>query len=548
MYWSYSEHAQKLISGLDLKQKSGSEYGVRPCPNCGGDDRFWINEFQGRLYHHCRQGCDFSKRTSAIVDRGLLPNPDGEKIPYSTKKQVPLLGEADLENKNVVIPLRHVLSNEIVGKQTIYPDGSKTFEKGTKKSGAGVYIGEPTDVLYLCEGWATAVAVHLSTDQQTLFCLDAKTLVKTSKLLTHQNIIVAADHDKEGLSAAKETGLAYAFPEEEGLDWWDVWDREGNKAVLQGLQKLCGVAAEKDILQGLSISTGLELSAREFALQVWLKDNLLPIPNFILICGAPKAGKSWYAMGLAHELTSKGHTVVYIGNEDNERRLKERYAKICDSPSTKLIFISGLSSEKPMPRGTDALLFISALKKKFPDLKCIFIDTLQAIREPTRKENYANVETEFAAIRKLAHELKITIIGVHHTKKANGEFENTPIDKILGSQGIAATVETIIILEQVRGSQDVNLFITGKDVQQQEEYRLHWTDKGFSEPQNKILAERGPFQKKVIEFVKDHPRCTQMAIAEALGRKRQQVNEAVDTLIECGILKSSQGRLICSLT
>lgn len=301
-----------------------------------------------------------------------------------------------------------------------------------------------------------------------------------------------------------------------------------------------------DALQGLSISNGVELSERDFPMQVWLKDNLLPIPNFALIAGPPKAGKSWYVLGLADELTSKGHQVIYIANEDNERRLKQRYAKICDFPSPNLIFISGLSSEKPLPRGAAALRFISALKKQYPDLKCVIIDTLQAIREPSRKENYANVETEFAAIRKLAHELNITVIGVHHTKKANGEFESTPIDKILGSQGIAATVETIVVLEQARGSQDVNLFITGKDVEQQEEHRLHWTEQGFSEPQNKALAERGPFQRKIIDYVKEHPRCTQVAIADELGRTKQQVNAAVDTLLECRILQMIDGRLVCS--
>mgnify|MGYP001235849717 CR=1 FL=1 len=116
MSLSYSLHAQKIISALDLKHKSGSEYGDRPCPNCGGTDRFWIAEYQGCLVHHCRQGCDFSKRTSAIVARGLLPNPDEEKIQYSTKKQLPLLGVAFLDKNNVIIPIRHVVSNDIVGK------------------------------------------------------------------------------------------------------------------------------------------------------------------------------------------------------------------------------------------------------------------------------------------------------------------------------------------------------------------------------------------------------------------------------------------------
>ena len=51
---------------------------------------------------------------------------------------------------------------------------------------------------------------------------------------------------------------------------------------------------------------------KEFKELVFLKDGFLPIPNFVLTAGAPKAGKSWYVLGLAVELTSNGHTVLYL--------------------------------------------------------------------------------------------------------------------------------------------------------------------------------------------------------------------------------------------
>jgi len=235
MTWTYSQYAPRLISDLGLRHKSGNEYGEQPCPNCGGVDRFWISEHLGELKHHCRQGCAFGERTSALASLGLLPTFDSPVVAYNTKKQLPILGEARLEKNKVVIPIRHVLTKEIVGKQIIYPDGSKKFEKGTKKNGAGAYIGKQSEKLYLCEGWATACAVHLSTNQQALFCLDAKALVTTSKLLNHQHIIIAADNDAEGIRAAIDTGLEYAFPEQEGSDWCDVYNCEGKEGVQKGL-------------------------------------------------------------------------------------------------------------------------------------------------------------------------------------------------------------------------------------------------------------------------------------------------------------------------
>ena len=122
-------------------------------------------------------------------------------------------------------------------------------------------------------------------------------------------------------------------------------------------------------------------------------------------------------MGLARDLVANGHRVLYIANEDSERRLKDRYSKISFQQSDKLIFLSGLDSERSLPRGEQALDFLKACKDTYPDLACIVIDTIQAVRNPALKQDYASVENEFSPLRKLAHDLDITIIAVHHTKK-----------------------------------------------------------------------------------------------------------------------------------
>ena len=544
MDYPYAEHADNVIHRYELKRKTAREYGDKPCPNCGGVDRFYINDLNGLLKHHCRQGCDDLERLKAMQRDGALPEAtsSAEVVPYHQKKKILLL-EARLEGDTVVVPLFDVLTSEKRGRQTIYPNGRKKFLKGMKKLNAGCLIGDKTDILYVCEGYAIAVAVHLSTGQQALFALDAKTLPKTVSQLEHPQIVIAADHDDEGIASAKATGKPYALPPNKGADWWDVFDRDGKEAVKAGLSS----TYKQDFLEGFSITDGVELHNEKFKELVFLKKGFLPFPNLVLTAGAPKTGKSWFVLGLAEELTQNDHTVVYISNEDTTRRLQARYKKVSDFPSKKLVFISGISSKKPLPKGEAGLAFISALKRQYPDLKCVIVDTIQAIRNPDLKQDYANVENEFSAIRKLAHKLEITIIGVHHTKKTT-DFETTPIDRILGSQAIAATDETIIILEQCKGSQDVNLFITGKDVEQNEEYRLHWTDHGFSEPEDKRLADRGPVQKDIITYVKNHPRCTQKAICEALEKSKQQINEAVNILLEHGILKSLVGdRLICCL-
>ena len=81
-----SDLIDRIISELNLKQKTGSEYGSQPCPNCGGDDRFWITEHNGELMHHCRKNCEFVKRDKVLQDRGLLPKWESNEVPYHIRK------------------------------------------------------------------------------------------------------------------------------------------------------------------------------------------------------------------------------------------------------------------------------------------------------------------------------------------------------------------------------------------------------------------------------------------------------------------------------
>lgn len=244
MHRSHNEYADRLIQELSLKRKSGDEYGDVPCPNphCdGGTDRFYINNHNGELRHHCRKDCDFIERDKALQSRNLLPSWELEtETPYHEKKRIPLLN-ARLDGANVVIPLAHVQTGKVVGQQTIKPNGAKIFNKGLKKIGVGCFIGDETERLYVTEGYATGVAVHKATGQQVFFALDANTLPKTVKLIEHPNVVIAADNDDAGIKAAEASGKPWAAPENNGDDWWDVYNQHGNQAVTDGLKRLLSI-------------------------------------------------------------------------------------------------------------------------------------------------------------------------------------------------------------------------------------------------------------------------------------------------------------------
>ena len=69
---NWSAYASGIIEALHLKQARKDEF-HGPCPQCGGTDRFRIQNWQGELKHHCRQQCDFRSRNALLVRLGLLP-------------------------------------------------------------------------------------------------------------------------------------------------------------------------------------------------------------------------------------------------------------------------------------------------------------------------------------------------------------------------------------------------------------------------------------------------------------------------------------------
>ena len=558
MQYNFDEYADRVIQRYKLKKKNETEFGEQPCPNCGGSDRFWISNFNGELKHHCRQNCDPLERLQAMKKDGALRELYYDVEPlYHHRKRIPLLA-AYRQYSKTIVKLVNVKTHKFAGNQTILPSGKKIFSKGLVKEGVGAFIGKQSSRLYVCEGWATAVAVHLATDQQALFALDAKTLPKTVRLLKHPEIVIAADNDAEGIEAARATGLPWAAPERDGADWWDVFDRDGKEAVKAGLSAASlfqktkasqteaapnGTVSHHNV-KGFEFSPFEDISEKTFEPVSFLVNKIVPEVGLTLISGSPKIGKSYFCFYLISQMP-RDRTVFYLGNKDNDRRLQTRLKQIFpfDVPK-KLMLFSGLSNEKPLPRGREALELFREIKTRYPDCACIVIDTVQGIRKISEAaKGYETTEAEFGALRKCAHELSISIIAVHHNRKQT-EISGSPLESILGSQGIAATVETALVLKQVTGSQHVDLFVSGKDVEQQE-IRLHWENPGFSEIGDALEASLGPFQRKCLTYIKEHPRCTQAAICDATHHAKSTVSEAIARLTQKRLVsKTIDGRLV----
>ena len=149
---------------------------------------------------------------------------------YLVKKCIHPHG-ARLYHEALVIPIYNE-SNQIVNLQFIDHEGKKRFLSGGRKQGCFYRIGELTDTLLICEGFATGASLFKDCGQRVVVAFDAGNLLPVAqsiRKLNHDNeIIICGDNDMSGVGQAKAREAALAIgakiliPPTAGQDWNDV--------------------------------------------------------------------------------------------------------------------------------------------------------------------------------------------------------------------------------------------------------------------------------------------------------------------------------------
>lgn len=197
-------------------------------------------------------------------------------------------------------------------------------------------------------------------------------------------------------------------------------------------------------------------------------DGLIAQGLYIL-AGAPKVGKSWLSLDiclsiakgkkvLEHE--TKCGTALYLCLEDSFERIQKRLYELTDEPTDRLYF--AIMSDS-IGHGLEEQ--ITDFKSQHSDLKIVFIDTLQMIREST-ENNYGSDYKELSVLKTLADKLEIAIVLVHHTRKCS---DSDPFNMISGSTGLSGSVDgSMVLIETKRGSRTAKLHCVGRDIENQE--------------------------------------------------------------------------------
>jgi hypothetical protein len=300
----------------------------------------------------------------------------------------------------------------------------------------------------------------------------------------------------------------------------------------------------------IRLVTGPELQAIEFKEPSWIVPGILP-EGLCLLSARPKKGKTWWALNVSVARATGGYAlgkpdlrleqgkVLYLALEDKLRRAQKRLRNMLgDAP-----FPEDLILAESWPRldkgGLEAL---QDFLKEHNDCRLVVVDSYTKIKPPKPKntEPYEHDMAVAGALQTLAQDHWICLLIIYHNRKAEAE---DPLDEVIGSTGLTGAVDAVLILRRGRGQADGTLFVSGRDLEEQElALRFHpgeglWELMGTA-AECAISQQRGLILELLLQTEPQTPK----EIAKMLGKPYENIKKTLSRMAIDGQLKSREGK------
>ncbi len=228
---------------------------------------------------------------------------------------------------------------------------------------------------------------------------------------------------------------------------------------------------KKDSAQPIApkLKSAADLLAQDFAPIRWLIPGLLP-EGLMLLAARPKVGKSWLALDVAIACATGGCVldrpvargdVLYLALEDSDRRMHSRLLKLGATGEG----LGDLQYATEWPRGAAGAAAIHEWIAAHPNARLVVIDVFTKLRATTEgRETAYSVDYQDVAMLKPPPDRPVSILLVHHTRKAESD---DPLDSISGTLGIGGAADGAWILKRARGAGEAELHLIGRDLEEE---------------------------------------------------------------------------------
>jgi RecA-family ATPase len=301
----------------------------------------------------------------------------------------------------------------------------------------------------------------------------------------------------------------------------------------------------------------------------WLVFGLLLRRGSSILAGKPKAGKSVCAkniavavvkgrevLGRTVDTEGRAGRVIYLqleGKDDVSSTAEQfRALGITEEESKRLLILQRTLQRGVLEQRVQEL--IEMLKKFGADL--VVVDTLRLFTGKAVNDINSYDDT-IEAMDKIEPLLRAAgwmghLMVVHHGRK-DDERKNQMLDSILGSSGLAASFNTVMLVSQPDDDEPLRLLsskqnetdknfgdmlrtelLMNQDTFQVSLGRTH--KEIFTEKKQHAKAELGA---QIHTHLDNHPKSTLLEIKSAIGAREQTVRELLDISLTSGVVVSS---------
>lgn len=291
--------------------------------------------------------------------------------------------------------------------------------------------------------------------------------------------------------------------------------------------------------------TDAELVHTEFPPPRWAVPGLIS-EGLNILAGAPKLGKSWLSLGLGAAISLgdpalgaipvEQGPVLYLALEDTGLRLQKRRGQMLAGGGRPSPHLRLRVACPPWPVGGEAE--VAEWLETNADARLVIIDTFERIRGRggTAGSAYADDYIAAGRIKTLADAYGVPFLLVHHVRKQGAEdFLAT----VSGTNGIAGSADTILVLERPRGEADGVLHVTGRDVEEADHaLRFDPTTGAWTKldgpAEDYVLSET---RALITRFIRDYPAQKPKEIADALQMSAATVRQTCKRMVAVGQLR-----------
>jgi hypothetical protein len=286
-------------------------------------------------------------------------------------------------------------------------------------------------------------------------------------------------------------------------------------------------------------SNGASLLARKFSERKWIIPNVLPVGT-VLLSARPKMRKSFLALQISMAVCGgrrfldwycEQGDVLFLGLEDNERRLRERiellqYFDLNPPDLANFRYFTGgmgisptnghlvltnpdeaARTQEMFPKGQNGVDNLKRALDTWPSTRLIVIDTYAHFREGrTSSDVYQSDVDAMIPITRMAGEREVCVIVVHHDKKGLAGIASADyMEDVSGSTGLTASVDAVLSIKGKRGMQEENeerqLLLSGRDIS-----REMTIDMAFDAQRGGWLkAARQDVREAILALLRRHP-------------------------------------------